>query len=110
MIGRHGDICDIVLEHPSVSRFHALVYFDADGLAFITDNGSTHGTRVNIQNLKAGERQHLRVGDVIQFGASTRLHILCGPEELRPPEKERRQAPRAGSLHARGRERFEGSV
>ena len=35
--------CDLVLEHPMVSRFHARVELAADGLVSIVDTGSRNG-------------------------------------------------------------------
>jgi pSer/pThr/pTyr-binding forkhead associated (FHA) protein len=40
--------CDVVMEHPSSSRLHAVLQFKAeDSTAFIYDCGSTHGTFLN---------------------------------------------------------------
>ena len=39
---------DMVLEHPSASRLHAVLQFrSADGHAFLYDAGSAHGTFLN---------------------------------------------------------------
>ncbi|NTV64073.1 MAG: FHA domain-containing protein, partial [Oscillochloris sp.] len=62
-IGRVG--CEIVLENPQVSRFHAQIDRTADG-AILRDAGSTNGSFVNGQRL-AGPHA-LRPGDVIQIG------------------------------------------
>ncbi|EFO79548.1 FHA modulated ABC efflux pump with fused ATPase and integral membrane subunits [Oscillochloris trichoides DG-6] len=63
-IGRAG--CDIVLENPQVSRFHAQIDRTAAG-AILRDAGSTNGTFVNGQRLSAAHT--LRAGDVIQIGS-----------------------------------------
>lgn len=40
--------CDVVLEHPSASRLHAVIQFKAEsGMPFLYDAGSIHGTFVN---------------------------------------------------------------
>lgn len=64
-IGRAG--CDIVLENPQVSRFHAQIDRTGDGGALLRDAGSTNGTFVNGQRLSAPHA--LKPGDVIQIGA-----------------------------------------
>lgn len=80
--------CDVMMEHPSISRFHAVVVYKGpcddeenkdskftEGF-YIMDFGSTHGTVVNKIQLKPKVYHRLRVGYVVKFGGSTRLHIL----------------------------------
>ena len=64
-IGRVG--CDIVLDNPQVSRFHAQIDRAPGGGAILRDAGSTNGTFVNGQRLIGAHT--LRQGDVIQIGA-----------------------------------------
>ncbi|XP_030468896.2 uncharacterized protein LOC115687451 [Syzygium oleosum] len=85
MFGR-VDLCDFVLEHPTVSRFHAVLQFNGEGDAYIFDIGSTHGTFVNKNQVKKKVYVDLHVGDVIRFGQSSRLYIFQGPSDLMPPE------------------------
>lgn len=85
MFGR-VDLCDFVLEHPTISRFHAVLQFKSNGDVYIYDLGSTHGTFVNKNQVKKRVYVNLHVGDVIRFGHSTRLYILQGPPDLMPPE------------------------
>lgn len=87
MFGR-VDLCDFVLEHPTISRFHAVLQFRTSGDAYIYDLGSTHGTSINKTQVKQKVYVDLRVGDVIRFGHSSRLYIFQGPSELMPPEKD----------------------
>lgn len=60
--------CDLLLEHPSVSKRHATIGWDpAAGLGSVSDLGSMNGTFVN------GERNHgspraLEDGDLVGFG------------------------------------------
>ncbi|PPS19060.1 hypothetical protein GOBAR_AA01519 [Gossypium barbadense] len=75
MFGRI-DLCDFVLEHPTISRFHA-VYRAKVFQFFLLGFLVTKKTYVD-----------LCVGDVIRFGHSTRLYIFQGPSELMPPEKD----------------------
>jgi ABC-type multidrug transport system ATPase subunit len=63
-IGRVG--CDITLENPQVSRFHAQIDRMADGRHLLRDGGATNGVFVNGQRLKG--QQPLRPGDIIQIG------------------------------------------
>ncbi|KAK7820784.1 protein phosphatase 1 regulatory inhibitor subunit ppp1r8 like protein [Quercus suber] len=85
MFGR-VDLCDFVLDHPTVSRFHAVIQFKRNGDAYLYDLGSTHGTSINKSQVKKRVYMDLRVGDVIRFGLSSRLYIFQGPSELMPPE------------------------
>jgi hypothetical protein len=63
-IGRGVDN-DVVLDHPTVSRHHAVI--ESTGLDyFITDLGSRNGTRVNGRTVR--ERRPLACGDKIRFG------------------------------------------
>ncbi|KAK3012393.1 hypothetical protein RJ639_010558 [Escallonia herrerae] len=87
MFGR-VDLCDFVLEHPTISRFHAVLQFKKNGDAYIYDLGSTHGTYVNKNQVKKKVYVELHVGDVIRFGQSSRLYIFQGPSELMLPESD----------------------
>ncbi|WP_322496187.1 FHA domain-containing protein [Chloroflexus sp.] len=63
-IGRVG--CDIILDNPQVSRFHAQLDRTPGGVV-LRDMGSTNGTFVNGQRVTAPVA--LKAGDVIQIGA-----------------------------------------
>uniref|UniRef100_A0A3Q0KKL7 Putative smad nuclear interacting protein n=1 Tax=Schistosoma mansoni TaxID=6183 RepID=A0A3Q0KKL7_SCHMA len=84
-----------VLAHPSISRLHAVLQYgkpphsvghvsenekDTTGW-YLKDLESTHGTFVNKRRLPPGRYVRIRVGYVLRFGGSTRLHILQGPED-----------------------------
>ena len=81
VIGRLPN-CDVSLEHPSVSRYHAVIQYKANESSksdkgfYIYDLGSTHGTVVNKARLEARRYYRLRVGYVSKFGGSSRLFIL----------------------------------
>jgi ABC-type multidrug transport system ATPase subunit len=62
-VGRDPD-CDLVLDHPTVSRRHALIRIDG-GAPTIEDQGSAVGIRVNGV---AVQRTPLQVGDQIAVG------------------------------------------
>ncbi|KAK1793197.1 hypothetical protein P4O66_011599 [Electrophorus voltai] len=83
-------VCDISLEHPSISRYHAVVQYrehsGEQGVMgeeigfYVYDLGSTHGTFVNKNKIPPKTYIRVRVGHVLKFGGSTRLFILQGPE------------------------------
>ncbi|KAJ0495008.1 putative transcription factor interactor and regulator FHA-SMAD family [Helianthus annuus] len=87
MFGR-VELCDFILEHPTISRFHAVLQFNKSGGAFIYDLSSTHGTFINKNQVKKKVYVELHVGDVLRFGHSSRLYIFQGPSDLMPPEKD----------------------
>lgn len=80
-------ICDIVLQHQSISRKHAVLQFDKQGRLFIQDFQSTYGTRVNKRRINCNTFERLRVGDIVVFGESTRLYCITGPVTDMPKEK-----------------------
>lgn len=43
---------DFRLEHPSISRLHAVLQYSGAGESFLYDNSSAHGTFLNKQRLK----------------------------------------------------------
>jgi pSer/pThr/pTyr-binding forkhead associated (FHA) protein len=76
-------ICDIQLDHQSISRLHAVVQCkNEDNSKYIYDLGSTHGTYLNKLLVPKEEHVRIRVGDMLRFGASSRLFVLQG--ELEP--------------------------
>lgn len=53
---------DVLLDHPSISRHHAVIQFTADPKkVFIYDLGSTHGTFVN--KTRVNPNEHVPVCD-----------------------------------------------
>ena len=67
VIGRSADQCEFVLAHPIVSRRHARLRVTGEALQ-VEDLGSTNGTRVGEQALKAGEPMALHAGDKLRIG------------------------------------------
>lgn len=91
VIGRKDD-CDVVLEHPSISRYHAVVQFRAgeSGTSgfYLYDLDSTHGTFVNKHIVRARSYKRLRVGYMVKFGGSSRNFILEGPDDDQEDESD----------------------
>jgi len=69
-------LCDIKLDHPSISRRHAIIAHGSSGNVYLMDLGSSHGTFKNGKRLEANKREALADMDVIKFGASTREYIV----------------------------------
>ena len=86
--------CDIQLEHPSLSRYHAILQFKATASSdkpagfYLYDLDSTHGTFHNKNKCFPKTYYRLRVGHMMKFGGSTRHLILQGPEEDTEAESE----------------------
>jgi len=62
LIGRGAD-CDVVLDDAGVSRHHASLRLDANGI-WLIDLGSTNGTQVGDQPLLPRQKRQLRPGEV----------------------------------------------
>ncbi|KAJ2708408.1 hypothetical protein H4R19_004760 [Coemansia spiralis] len=69
-------ICDYPMEHGSISRYHAVLQFYADGKLAVIDLGSSHGTLVNKKRIPPHVPHSVDVGDQIAFGASSRIWII----------------------------------
>ena len=78
---------DVVLEHPSSSRLHAVLQFrEGTSECFVFDAGSTHGTFVNKRRLKPCMHAPVFAGDQITFGKSSRVFVVSGTTGLMPEE------------------------
>ncbi len=83
-IGRHPG-CDIVLDHPIVSRQHArLVWSEQEKTHYLEDLGSTNGTFVNNQSVSG--RVKLNSGDIIRVGP---LKLTYTPEAIEKVDQSR---------------------
>ncbi len=84
VVGRKHGLCDLVLEHESISKMHCVIA-RTDGLLFFRDLGSTNGTRVNGQKVVRGA---LLPNDELCFAAlKFRVHLGPGEIEVRPDER-----------------------
>jgi len=101
IFGRNKPVCDIGLEHPSISRQHGVIIHGSSGNIYILDLGSSHGTTRNHKKLRGKKRYVLADGDIIRFGASSReyhiRHRLGGSsseeEGVTKKRKKRKKAP-----------------
>ncbi|CAN6899272.1 unnamed protein product [Brassica oleracea var. botrytis] len=76
IVGRHPD-CDILLTHPSISKYHLQIRsLPSRQKLFVTDLSSVDGTWVRDEKVEADACVEVEEGDVIRIGASTRLYRL----------------------------------
>ena len=75
VLGRQEGAVDVLCEHGSISRMHAILQFKDTGEAYLYDLGSTHGTRINKRNIPGREYIRLNHSDLFKLGESTRLYI-----------------------------------
>ena len=76
-VGRQPD-CDLVLEHASVSKRHAMLRWnDAQSRCTLTDLGSTNGTFLNANSPVSSEIT-LKDGDIVSFGDVQCWYLLTG--------------------------------
>lgn len=71
---------DVVLRHPSVSKFHAWFERDASGIWCVADAGSKNGTRANAADVAVRELAKVKPGDVLRFGSVEVM--LCSADSL----------------------------
>ena len=87
-------ICDVPFEHPSLSRYHAILQFKTTPSPekpvgfYLFDLDSTHGTQHNKRKCFPRTFYRLRVGHMLRFGGSTRTAILQGPDEDQEEESD----------------------
>ncbi|MED6147133.1 hypothetical protein PIB30_041237 [Stylosanthes scabra] len=111
MVGRHPD-CDLMLTHPSISRFHLEIRSKPSSQSlFVQDLSSVHGTWVSGKKVEAGVSVEMKEGDTLKIGVSSRVYRLhwvpinraydmenpflslleAVPEEEQPPEQEEQE-------------------
>ena len=93
-------VCDVALDHPSISRYHAILQYrptdattttaDDEGGErnplpssgtneagfYVYDLNSTHGSFLNKSKLRPRVYYRVRVGQMVRFGGSSRLFVL----------------------------------
>ncbi|XP_028805777.1 FHA domain-containing protein PS1 isoform X2 [Neltuma alba] len=76
IVGRHPD-CNIMLTHPSISRFHLQIRSNpCSQKLIVVDLSSVHGTWVSGRKIEPGMSVQLKEGDTMRIGASSRLYRL----------------------------------
>lgn len=84
VVGRKRGICDLYIDHSSISKLHCIIA-KTDGLLFFRDLGSTNGTKVNGQRVTRGA---LLPGDELAFASvKYRVHLGPGEPEVGPDER-----------------------
>jgi hypothetical protein len=77
-VGRSRDN-GIIIDHPSVSNFHAAFTRTADSSLWLADLGSSNGTFVNGVQVLSNERKFVKAGDRVRFGdVDTELEVSGG--------------------------------
>ncbi len=80
-----GRLGDILCEHPSLSRFHAILQY-SDGQIdtkypqgfYMFDLNSTHGTIINKTKISPNQYVPIKNESMFKLGLSTRIYILHG--------------------------------
>ncbi|KAI4389382.1 hypothetical protein MLD38_001613 [Melastoma candidum] len=76
IVGRHPD-CDVLLTHPSISRFHLKILSNPTARKlFVMDLSSVHGTWISDSRIDPGALVELNEGDTIRIGGSSRVYRL----------------------------------
>lgn len=78
-LGRDPQFCPAVsflASHDNLSRIHATVGVEADGSAWIIDEGSTNGTFAHGYRLAANARTAVRPGDTVRLAADLTVRVL----------------------------------
>jgi pSer/pThr/pTyr-binding forkhead associated (FHA) protein len=84
VIGRKQGLCDVVIDHTSISKMHCVIA-RTDGLLFFRDLGSTNGTKVNGQKVVRGA---LLPNDELAFAAMKfRVHLGPGEPDVSPDDR-----------------------
>ncbi|KAF9961921.1 Kanadaptin [Mortierella alpina] len=83
-------LCDLEMEHPSLSRYHAVVQFKSNGECFIYDLNSSHGTKLNKTKIPPQMHVSLKPGDQLRFGESTRIYLFQTEQEVDQEEEDRK--------------------
>jgi len=88
MISREKKLGDILVEHPSCSKQHAVLQYrcvpfvKADGskarrvLPYIIDIGSSNGTFLNGKKIESQRYYELKENDMLKFGFSSRDYLI----------------------------------
>lgn len=90
-MGRDQKVTDYLLEHPSISKQHAVIQFrhitstneygDKSNKVkpYLIDLESANGTKMNKKAVEASRFVELVDGDMVSFGESEREYVLMLP-------------------------------
>lgn len=87
-------VCDIPLAHPTISRYHAILQYRAEGDDknepgfYLYDLESTHGSFWNSCRIRPKTFVKLKGGHMLRFGCSQRKFIVQTPPEDEEMESE----------------------
>ncbi|KAL7715148.1 FHA domain-containing protein [Entamoeba marina] len=90
LIGRDIDNVDVVLQHRTTEKQHAVIQFRTYEnlvLPYIIDLGSTDGTYLNKKRIKDGVYVEIRQGDVLMFGKSLREYVVVKENKTKKTKK-----------------------
>eukprot|EP01063_Lacrimia_lanifica_P005294 TRINITY_DN1304_c0_g1_i2.p1 TRINITY_DN1304_c0_g1~~TRINITY_DN1304_c0_g1_i2.p1 ORF type:complete len:420 (+),score=204.03 TRINITY_DN1304_c0_g1_i2:63-1262(+) len=76
LFGRNVDVCDVPLEHPSISRVHCAVIHHESGSVYVMDLGAAHGTFLGDARLAPKKPVRFKEGVDLRLGASSRVYRL----------------------------------
>jgi smad nuclear-interacting protein 1 len=91
LVGRDPKVADLLLEHPSISKQHAVIQFrhitstnefgdkQSKVKPYLIDLDSANGTKLNGEKVDASRFVELVDGDVVAFGDSEREYVLMLP-------------------------------
>ncbi|KAG0291261.1 Kanadaptin [Linnemannia gamsii] len=82
-------MCDLEMEHPSLSRYHAVIQFKSSGETFLYDLNSSHGTKVNKSKIPPQMHVKIKPGDQLKFGESTRIYLFQTEDVVDQEEEEK---------------------
>eukprot|EP01064_Diplonema_japonicum_P013882 TRINITY_DN21417_c0_g1_i1.p1 TRINITY_DN21417_c0_g1~~TRINITY_DN21417_c0_g1_i1.p1 ORF type:complete len:365 (+),score=61.25 TRINITY_DN21417_c0_g1_i1:43-1137(+) len=96
LFGRNSQVCDVPLEHPSVSRVHvALVHHEKSKSTYIIDLKTQHGTFINDTKLPHKKPVKITPEDRLRVGMSTRSFKLVLTPPARPAKPETKHIEQA---------------
>ncbi|XP_063381354.1 smad nuclear-interacting protein 1 isoform X3 [Cydia fagiglandana] len=107
LIGRDKKVVDIALEHPSISKQHAVLQYRCtpftrpDGTQgrrvrpYVIDLDSANGTFVNNKKVEARRYVELLERDVVKFGFSAREYVLLHENSKDDAQDDDNQEPAA---------------
>lgn len=91
LMGRDAKVTDLLLEHPSISKQHAVIQFRhinsknefGDKMSrvkpYLIDLESANGSKLNGKKVEASRYVELVDGDVVAFGDSEREYVMMLP-------------------------------